>query len=269
MTDIKSVVVTGGASGIGLDIVEVLSSRNWLVHIVDLNVQALEQACHGLGIPAERAHVANVADEAKMEAVVAKVDAEAPLGAMVNSAGIAMDKPAVDTSVEEFRRIVDINLTGTFICARAAARHWLARRTPGAIVNISSVSGIIGSKGRSAYGPSKAAVNHLTKILATELGRENIRVNAVAPGAIDTPLARAAHTVDVRRQWHERIPQARYGTVREIANVVAFLISDEASYINGQVLAVDGGFVSAGLMDRASRSGAAEESDISSAHEPE
>ena len=249
-TDIRSVVVTGGASGIGLDIAQVLHARGWQVHLLDLSQDALHAACDTIGIPYDQAHQASVTDEDAVEAAVQKAAASAPLGAVVNSAGIGQDRPAVEMSVEEFRRIVDVNLTGTFIVARSAARHWLANKLPGAIVNISSVSGILGSKGRAAYGSSKAAVSHLTRILCTELGGDHIRINAVAPGAVNTPLTDAVHTSDVRQQWHERIPQARYGTTREIANAVAFLVSDEASYINGQTLAVDGGFSTAGLMDR-------------------
>ncbi|TJW38631.1 MAG: SDR family oxidoreductase, partial [Mesorhizobium sp.] len=148
----------------------------------------------------------------------------------------------------DFRRIVDVNLTGTFIVSRAAARYWLERKLPGAIVNITSVSGLCGSKGRSAYGASKGGQNLLTLVMANELGVDGIRVNAVAPGPIETPLTQAVHTEDVRRQWLDRVPQRRYGTPREIAGAVAFLISDDASYINGQVLAVDGGFIHAGLV---------------------
>lgn len=246
----KSVLVTGGASGIGLEVVEVLIERGWQVHLMDLNADALAEACERLGIPHERAHLVSVTDEAAVETVIAKVASSAPLGSVVNSAGIAMDRPAVDTSIDDFRRTIDVNLIGTFIIARAAARYWLASGLSGAIVNVSSVSGILGSKGRTAYGSSKAAVNFLTKVLSTELGGSGIRVNAVAPGAIDTPLSRAVHTDGDRRQWNERIPQGRFGTVREIADTVAFLISDQASYINGQILAVDGGFSSAGLAAR-------------------
>ncbi len=243
----RSVVITGGGSGIGYEIAKVLNDRGWQVHLVDLNAGGLASACDSLDIPRAQAHAASVTDEEAIEAAIAKAASSAKLGALVNSAGTAIDRLAVDTSVEDFRRIVDVNLIGTFISARAAARHWLSANTPGAIVNISSASGIMGSIGRSAYGSSKGAVNLLTKVLSTELGGQNIRVNAVAPGAIDTPLSRAVHTDDVRQQWNDRIPQARYGTVREVADTVAFLISDEASYINGQVLAIDGGFVSAGL----------------------
>lgn len=243
----KCAVITGGASGIGFEIASLLQERGWAVFLLDRNAEALAEACKTLSIDASRGIACSVTDEAEVEAAIAKAAAAGELAAVVNSAGIGMDKPAVDTSVEEFRRIIDVNLTGTFIVARAAARHWLAMKTPGAIVNISSVSGMIGNKGRSAYGSSKGGVNLLTHILSTELGPDNIRVNAVAPGAVDTPMSRAVHTDDVRAQWHKRIPQQRYGTSREIASAVAFLVSDEASYINGQVLAVDGGFVNAGL----------------------
>lgn len=244
----KKVVITGGASGIGLDIAALLLARGWEVHLIDLKSDNLKQACDHLELPHDNAHIADVSEEAAITAIFDSITAGGPLAALVNSAGIGADKLMVDTEVADFRRMFDVNLIGTFLPARAAARHWLASGLPGAIVNVSSVSGIMGSKGRSAYGASKAAVNQFTRILATELGPKGIRVNAVAPGAIDTPLSRAVHTDDVRRQWEVRIPLARYGTVREIAGTVAFLISDEASYVNGQILAVDGGFSSAGLM---------------------
>lgn len=248
----KSALITGGASGIGFEIAAVLKERGWTVYLLDRNAEMLAEAASRLAIDASQTIACGVTDEADVDSAIARTAEHVPLGAVINSAGIGMDKPAIETSVEDFRRIVDVNLTGTFIVARAAARHWIERGEPGSIVNISSVSGMIGNKGRSAYGSSKGAVNMLTKILSTELARQNIRVNAIAPGAVDTPLARAVHTEDVRAQWHERIPQGRYGTAREIATTVAFLVSDDAAYISGQVLAVDGGFVTAGLSPRES-----------------
>lgn len=242
-----AVAITGGASGIGLETARLLKERGFEVFLLDLAAEQLASACAELGLPVERGIVCNVVDEAGVDAAIGRITEAHILSAVVNSAGIAIDRPSVETSVEDFRRIVDVNLTGTFIVSRAAARYWLERKLSGAIVNITSVSGLCGNKGRSAYGASKGGQNLLTLVMANELGVDGIRVNAVAPGPVDTPLTQVVHTDDVRRQWVDRVPQRRYGTPREIAGAVAFLISDDASYINGQILAVDGGFVHAGL----------------------
>ncbi|ALA19931.1 MULTISPECIES: SDR family NAD(P)-dependent oxidoreductase [Chelatococcus] len=242
-----AVAITGGASGIGLETARLLGERGHAVFLIDMKREALDAACRDLGLPVAHGIACDVTDEVGIEAAIRAITAEHRLAGVVNCAGIAVDRPAVETSVADFRRIVDVNLTGSFIVSRAAARHWLAAKEPGAIVNITSVSGLTGNKGRSAYGASKGGQNLLTLVLATELGAAGIRVNAVAPGPVDTPLTKAVHTEDVRRQWIERVPQRRYGTPREIAGAVAFLLSEDAAYVNGQILAVDGGFIHAGL----------------------
>jgi NAD(P)-dependent dehydrogenase (short-subunit alcohol dehydrogenase family) len=243
----RKVVVTGGASGIGRETARLLGSRGWLPILIDLSEEALRSTSTDLGLPDSHGIACDIRDEGAVEEAFRQATKTGTLSAVINCAGIAVDRPAVETDVADFRRIVDVNLTGTFIVSREAARHWLANSQPGSIVNISSVSGITGNKGRSAYGASKGGVNLLTLVMATELGAKGIRVNAVAPGPIDTPLAQQVHTDDVRRQWAARVPAGRYGTPQEIAATIAFLISDEASYINGQIIAVDGGFVHAGL----------------------
>ncbi|MGU3399681.1 SDR family NAD(P)-dependent oxidoreductase [Brucellaceae bacterium D45D] len=250
-TGTKGVVaITGGASGIGFSTAQILMARGWQPWLLDIKREALDAACKKLGIDVARGIVCNVADEMSIEQAFATLTAGNPAGdlvAVVNSAGIGVDKLSVDTSVEEFRHIVDVNLIGSFAVGRAAARYWLDRAISGSIVNISSVSGMCGNRGRSAYGASKGGVNLLTMVMANELGQSGIRVNAIAPGPVDTPLTQAVHTDNVRSQWHSRVPMHRYGTTHEIAAAVAFLVSDDASYVNGQVLAVDGGFMTAGL----------------------
>jgi 3-oxoacyl-[acyl-carrier protein] reductase len=244
----RTVAITGGASGIGLATARLLLERGWQVWLIDLKREALDAACRDLGLSETVGLVCDVSDEASVDKAMAHIlAAPAGLSAVVNCAGIGADKLAIDTTVSEFRRILDINLIGSFAVARSAARYWIDKGKPGAIVNISSVSGLCGNRGRTAYGASKGGVNLMTLVMANELGHAGIRVNAVAPGPIDTPLTRVVHTDNVRSQWSHRVPMERYGTSEEVASAIAFLISDDASYVNGQILAVDGGFVSAGL----------------------
>ncbi|NOU07693.1 MAG: SDR family oxidoreductase, partial [Hyphomicrobiaceae bacterium] len=146
---------------------------------------------------------------------------------------------------QEWSRVLDVNLTGPFFVTIAAAP--LLSEQGGAIVNITSISGLRASTLRVAYGTSKAALAHLTKQLAVELASAGIRVNAVAPGPVDTAMAKAVHSPEIRADYHDAIPLNRYGLEDEIADAVFFLCSERASYITGQLLAVDGGFEAAGI----------------------
>jgi NAD(P)-dependent dehydrogenase (short-subunit alcohol dehydrogenase family) len=139
-----------------------------------------------------------------------------------------------------------VNLDGPFLCTQAAARVMLGNGG-GSVVNIASISGLRASTLRVAYGTSKAGLIHLTRQQAAELGTVGIRVNAIAPGPVDTAMAKAVHSAAIRADYHAAIPLNRYGTEEEIADAVVFLCSPQASYINGQTLAVDGGFDTTGI----------------------
>jgi NAD(P)-dependent dehydrogenase (short-subunit alcohol dehydrogenase family) len=247
---VRVALITGGASGIGLATAERLLASGWKVAIADRDAAGLEaQRRAHAGSPGVAVLSLDVTDEAAAEGAVAQVvQALGGLDGVVNSAGIAADIPALDTPVDLFRRIMEINVTGTFIVARAAARI-MKDRGGGAIVNMASVSGVRGSKGRSAYGASKGAVVTLTQVLANDLARYSIRVNAVAPGPVDTPMVKAMHTDKDRALWTRHIPMRRYAEPAEIATVIEFLLDGtRSSYVTGEIVAADGGFRGAGII---------------------
>jgi NAD(P)-dependent dehydrogenase (short-subunit alcohol dehydrogenase family) len=243
-------VITGAASGIGLATAERLLVAGWKVAAFDRDEKALASTYRER---AEKGRVfaaaLDVTDEAAVEKAVKHVpDALGGLDGVVNSAGIAADIPALETPVDLFRKILDVNVTGTFITARAAARIMKAAGG-GAIVNMASVSGLRGSKGRSAYGASKGGVVILTQVLANDLARYGIRVNAVAPGPVNTPMVKAMHVDKDRALWARHLPMRRYAEPDEIASVIEFLLDgSKSSYMTGEVVAVDGGFAGAGII---------------------
>ena len=167
------------------------------------------------------------------------------IDALINNEGVADFGPIEETTFERWRAVMAVNLDGVFLCSQAAIPA--LKETRGTIVNIASISGLRASTLRVAYGTSKAAVIHLSEQQAAELGEYGIRANTVAPGPVRTKLAMAVHTQDIIDAYHDAIPLNRYGAEQEIANVIAFLCSDEATYVTGQLISVDGGFACTGI----------------------
>ena len=240
--------VTGAARGIGLAIAERFLAEGYRVAMVDIEAETLRLAAADLAQRGEVLAVeCDVADPLQVQHSVDRtVAAFGRIDALVNNAGVAVFKPLLETTYEEWSRVLAVNLDGPFLCTQACARVMLANGG-GSVVNIASISGLRASTLRVAYGTSKAAVAHLTKQQAAELGNVGIRVNAVAPGPVDTAMAKLVHTAAIRADYHDAIPLNRYGAETEIAAAVWFLCSDAASYVNGQILAVDGGFDAVGI----------------------
>jgi meso-butanediol dehydrogenase/(S,S)-butanediol dehydrogenase/diacetyl reductase len=247
-------VVTGGARGIGLAIGQWFLANGHRIALLDKDAATLSATDAMLKAAGQGDHVltvvCDVSDPAQVSAAIAQVDARfGRIDALVNNAGIAVFKPIGETTFEEWRSVLSVNLDGAFLCSQACVPIMKRRSaTEGAaIVNIASISGLRASTLRVAYGTSKAAIIQLTKQQAVELGTVGIRSNVIAPGPVDTEMAKLVHSVAIRSDYHDVIPLNRYGTVEEIAASVGFLCSPAASYVNGQVLAVDGGFESAGV----------------------
>lgn len=244
----KVALITGAARGIGLATARKFLAEGWRVALLDIEGELQASAAAALQNPDDTlAITCDVSDAAAVAAAMAAIMSRlGRLDALVNNAGIAVFAPVLETSDADWNRIMAVNLTGPFLCTKAAA-PLMREQGGGAIVNITSISAVRASTLRSAYGTSKAGLAHLTKQLAVELASLNIRVNAVAPGPVDTAMAKQVHTREIRADYHDAIPLNRYGLEEELAEVIYFLCSERASYITGQILAVDGGFDAAGI----------------------
>ncbi|QIE56306.1 SDR family oxidoreductase [Pikeienuella piscinae] len=243
----KTALVTGAARGIGLAIARRFLDEGWRVVMLDRAAETLEAARAAISSNAAHMIVADVSDTDDVARAMAETETLAGrLDALVNNAGVADFSPLLKTSHASWSEIMTTNLTGPFLTVNAAARL-LARDGGGAVVNIGSISGLRASTLRVAYGTSKAALAHLTRQQAVELGEIGVRVNLVAPGPVETEMAKKVHSPAIRRDYRDAIPLARYGRETEIAAVVVFLSGDGASYVTGQTIAVDGGFDAAGI----------------------
>lgn len=212
--------------------------------MVDRDTAALQEAASGRNeTHAIGCDVSNPDDVADM--IAQTLEQFGQIDALVNNAGVADLGPIEETDFARWRRVMETNLDGVFLYSQAAIPA--LKRSKGAIVNIASISGLRASTLRVAYGTSKAAVIQLTLQQAVELGEFGIRANTVCPGPVRTKLAMAVHTQDIIDAYHDAIPLNRYGTEQEIAEVIAFLVSDKASYVTGQTIAADGGFEATGV----------------------
>jgi meso-butanediol dehydrogenase / (S,S)-butanediol dehydrogenase / diacetyl reductase len=248
---IRVAVVTGAARGIGLAIARKFLSRGDSLVLLDIDGTTLARAGEALAAEhgGERvlAITCDVSDAQQVQQAVEQVHQRfARIDALVNNAGVAIFKPLTETRFDEWRHVMATNLDGPFLCSQACV-PLMRSAGGGSIVNIASISGLRASTLRVAYGTSKAALIHFTRQQAVELSLYGIRANAVAPGPVDTAMAKKVHSPAIRADYHDAVPLGRYGTEEEIAASVMFLCSAEASYVTGQVLAVDGGFDAAGV----------------------
>jgi len=240
----KTALITGAARGIGLATTQLMLDRGWQVALIDRDAEELTVASEGLdgGAP----FVCDVSVASQVEKTIPEVLQKfGRLDAVVNNAGVAEFGPIEQTGFDMWRRVMETNLDGVFLVSQATVPA--LKKSGGAIVNIASISGLRASTLRVAYGTSKAAVIQLTKQQAAELGEHGIRANCVCPGPVRTKLAMAVHSQEIIDAYHDAIPLNRYGSETEIAEVIAFLCSDQASYVTGQVIASDGGFDSTGV----------------------
>ncbi len=235
-------LVTGGAQGIGLASAEALKEDGFQIILVDVNDEGVNEAADKLG-DGTVALTCDMGDHASVLSMFDTIEHDhGPVSALVNNAGIAMPGDFLDYSLDDFRRVLDINLIGAFIATQRAAKSMIANGIEGAIVNMSSINAQVSIPAIPAYCASKGGLMQVTKAAAIALAPHNIRVNAVGPGSIDTAMMAGVNAnPEAYTKAMSRTPLGRAGTAREIGDVVAFLAGSKASYITGETIYVDGG----------------------------
>ena len=235
-------LVTGAARGIGLACAEALAEDGFRVVLSDINADGVAEAAKKLG-PQHVAIACDMADPAQIEAMFDRVEAElGPVEVLVNNAGIGLPGSFLDYPIEDFRKVLDVNVVGVFAAAQRAAKTMVAQGIEGAIINMSSINAVLAIPAIPAYCASKGGVMQLTKAMSLALAPHKIRVNAVGPGSIDTEMMAAVNaSPEALETALSRTPLRRLGQAREIGDVVAFLASEKASYITGETIYADGG----------------------------
>ena len=239
----KSVaLVTGAAQGIGFACAEALLEQGHFVILADIKAEAVKVASGKLGGQTDFV-VCDMSDPKAIATMFDTIEARhGAISVLVNNAGIAMPKPFLDTSEEDFRKVIDINLIGVFLATQRAAKSMIANKIEGAIVNMSSINAVVAIPTIASYCASKGGVMQLTKAASLALAPHKIRVNAVGPGSIDTEMMAGVNSnPDAMKTVMSRTPLQRLGSPREIGDVVAFLASSKASYITGETIYIDGG----------------------------
>ena len=243
MAMMRNALVTGGAGDIGVAIGRALAAEGWRVGLADLASAAIEKAC--TGVPGSVGIVCDVTDETSCEAAVAGFGT---VDLLVNNAGIGRFGPLHELTTADFRKVIEVNLVGPYIMAKAAAKGMIAANG-GHIINITSINALTAGPGAGGYPAAKAGLAKLTEQMALEWGKFGIRANSIAPGFIDGGISKPFYAdPKVRALRGSAVPIKRLGLCEDIANAVAFLASGKASYINGHQLVVDGGVVPSLLM---------------------
>jgi len=239
----KHVLVTGGARGLGLEIAGAFANEDAMVTIFDIHEENLRKAEAQLSGDDRNIHAwkVDVSSQAEVKEAVSQAEAIAPLDVLINNAGIAFETPFLKITAKEWQSIIDVNLTGMFYVAQEVCAY-MAERKRGVVVNMGSKNGLDGEYGYAHYNSSKGGVVMLTKTMALELVQYNIRVNAVCPGYIQTPMSEAIDSPEFTENFTRRyIPMGRPGRPSEVAPMFLFLAGDESSFITGQTFVIDGG----------------------------
>ena len=245
-------MVTGGASGIGLQVAQDLARQGATVCIVDRNRTAAEEAAQALSAGGSQASalVADLADMEAVQAMLRRMDQQFPaVDILVNNAGIVSTQPALEVPLPQWNATLAVNLTAPMVLTQHVLPGMRAKGW-GRIVNVSSISGVRAGTGRLAYGTSKAALIAMTAQFAIESAEWGVTVNAIAPGFVDTPMIRTLHGSSRQSTYMDVCPMRRFCSAEEVSSAVLFLASDQASFITGQTLGVDGGYLASGLFMR-------------------